>query len=693
MGENNFITACQQEAEKKYYEKLTYRVSSVLTKYFGSSRSIEVVKALKNGYLKINNPENLFFLNENLNDSSLAIALTEKDIEKYIDKSLLFFKRKLEVGEKGLRVFEFFLGLAIMLSKCTYVLAEYNWLENTLKKALFIFSLVEKESPFEVIIISSKSLKKLAEIRNLNIDISLYITIVESLVKVYKELQESCIGLNLPSIKELHLFFEENSKMNIEAIYLKPAHNQNNVYYLNLIKSNKELFKQKLYINAEQFEKTLAPYSCNISIDCFHQSYEDIENLIGMAKDLCLAKEYYFMETEPSSKNNTLRITLEDVTNLSVDFLNEIKQKEKQLRSLYNKNFILNIVYNTESLQKMSTTHNINERLYDFTHIRVISDIHADYNRDNGYEFDFGSDYVINCGDTAGNAMTAREWLKKYMHKGVFVIGNHLGYSPAFPELDLNVAENMQKFGSTTHPDNTKNSQVLVLSKVFTGNNGVRILSNSETEIDGVKVLGTTLYTDFALYGEGHVEESMALAKQGMNDFKCINVIGHREYVRTPEGWKKKLRKRSESKIRPFTPQDHGYFFEFSFNFLKEKVKEYKDKKIIIVTHHAPTPYAISPQYAGSPLNPAFASDLNRFIIRHPQIRLWTFGHIHTPCDFILGETRMVCCPFGYNNENNADLPYNYGKRIALEDIKSNKSWTTICEKEIKSGKMQVYKK
>ena len=91
-------------------------------------------------------------------------------------------------------------------------------------------------------------------------------------------------------------------------------------------------------------------------------------------------------------------------------------------------------------------------------------------------------------------------------------------------------------------------------------------------------------------------------------------------------------------------------------------------------------------------LNPAFASNLNKFIIENPQIRLWSYGHVHTPADFILGETRLVCCPFGYNNENNSDLPNNYGKRIAFEDIKSSKSWTTILEKEIKDGKVQVYK-
>ena len=143
--------------------------------------------------------------------------------------------------------------------------------------------------------------------------------------------------------------------------------------------------------------------------------------------------------------------------------------------------------------------------------------------------------------------------------------------------------------------------------------------------------------------------------------------------------------------VRGFTPQDHAYFFKHSMKYLKEKVEEYSDKPIIIVTHHAPSPYSISLQYTGSMLNPAFASNLNQFIVEHPQIRLWCHGHVHTPFDYILGETRVVCCPFGYNNENNADLPYNYGKRIAIENVKSKESWRKICKDEIEQGIIKVY--
>ena len=177
-----------------------------------------------------------------------------------------------------------------------------------------------------------------------------------------------------------------------------------------------------------------------------------------------------------------------------------------------------------------------------------------------------------------------------------------------------------------------------------------------------------------------------------MNDFKLPVISNDRYYTQDKHGrWWLNQRKKSESKIITFDTSHHAFYFQFSFEFIKKKVEENKHKPIIILTHHAPSPYSIDEQYKGSMLNPAFASDLNQYIVEHPQIRLWAHGHIHTPCDYILGETRVVCCPFGYNNENNFNLPYEFGLRIPIADIKSKKSWRKIFARQILKGKIQCY--
>jgi hypothetical protein len=50
-------------------------------------------------------------------------------------------------------------------------------------------------------------------------------------------------------------------------------------------------------------------------------------------------------------------------------------------------------------------------------------------------------------------------------------------------------------------------------------------------------------------------------------------------------------------------------------------------------------------------MNGGYHSDLSEFILDHPQIKLWTHGHTHVPFDYMIGETRVVCNPRGYEND------------------------------------------
>jgi Icc-related predicted phosphoesterase len=71
----------------------------------------------------------------------------------------------------------------------------------------------------------------------------------------------------------------------------------------------------------------------------------------------------------------------------------------------------------------------------------------------------------------------------------------------------------------------------------------------------------------------------------------------------------------------------------------------------VVVTHHAPSPGSVAPAYAGHPLNPAFASDLDA-LVAAGRPDLWVHGHVHTSFDYRLGATRVVCNPLGYPREN-----------------------------------------
>ena len=87
--------------------------------------------------------------------------------------------------------------------------------------------------------------------------------------------------------------------------------------------------------------------------------------------------------------------------------------------------------------------------------------------------------------------------------------------------------------------------------------------------------------------------------------------------------------------------------------YIKLIVQEHKDKKCVVVGHHSPSFQSVHEIYKTEYLmNGGYHSDLSEFILDHPQIKLWTHGHTHHPFDYVIGETRIVCNPRGYENDS-----------------------------------------
>jgi Icc-related predicted phosphoesterase len=67
----------------------------------------------------------------------------------------------------------------------------------------------------------------------------------------------------------------------------------------------------------------------------------------------------------------------------------------------------------------------------------------------------------------------------------------------------------------------------------------------------------------------------------------------------------------------------------------------------VVISHHLPSHRVVHPKYVGDPMNVIFVCDVEDLIVeRRP--RLWLHGHTHETLDVTLGDTRVVCNPFGY---------------------------------------------
>lgn len=221
-------------------------------------------------------------------------------------------------------------------------------------------------------------------------------------------------------------------------------------------------------------------------------------------------------------------------------------------------------------------------------------------------------------------------------YKQVFhIMGNHEYYNGVWEDT----VEGFRELWAEHSPNVTVlNNEAVTLDDGF-------MLASGEAK-PALRLWGGTLWTDFAGGNPVHMEA----ARDGMNDY---NLIRHSD-----EG-----RNIVYSRYAPVTlwPSDTQEEHENARYALKEAVELCDDDKWIVMTHHLPSWRSIAECHAGSPLNWAYASDLDSFIETHPQIKAWVHGHTHSSWDYTIEGTRILCNPRGYSNPATPNKPENAG--------------------------------
>lgn len=227
--------------------------------------------------------------------------------------------------------------------------------------------------------------------------------------------------------------------------------------------------------------------------------------------------------------------------------------------------------------------------------IMVVEPIHTSPNGEKAKIF---TDFLRRCAETFPNV--------------VMVMGNHEFYQGRWVE-----SVNHLKQATSQYPN-------------------FHVLEMDTVTIDNVHFVGGTLWTDC-----NKVDPlTMQMLPSMMSDYR---VIRHDT--------------RGFGKLKP---EDTVKRHRETLDYFSKTLAEIGDEPTVVVTHHPPSDKSITPEYANQfHMNGAFCSNLSEFILDHPQIKVWTCGHVHNRHSYCIGGTRIVCNPRGY-----------YGYEMMVHDFK-----------------------
>jgi predicted phosphodiesterase len=232
--------------------------------------------------------------------------------------------------------------------------------------------------------------------------------------------------------------------------------------------------------------------------------------------------------------------------------------------------------------------------------IRVLSDLHLEFKDWTPPKTD--ADVVVLAGDIHVGVKGV-EWARRSFPSVpiVYVPGNHEFYHQHIHDMTQQLFMEGERLG-------------------------VHVLSGRSSVIGGVRFLGATLWTDFALGGAdpSSINRAMLDAQSGMYDFHVIRCGADRK----------------------FRPTDAREIHLAQVQWLRGQLAEEFAGTTVVVTHHLPHRRSIHPKYETSDLNPGFASDLGNLV--GPPASLWIHGHTHESFDYVVNGTQVVCNPRGY---------------------------------------------
>lgn len=173
---------------------------------------------------------------------------------------------------------------------------------------------------------------------------------------------------------------------------------------------------------------------------------------------------------------------------------------------------------------------------------------------------------------------------------------------------------------------------------------GITWLERETQTLQGVRFVGTTLWSDFDALGplaghmptptpEAHTLPSGYTLQLKARD-KAFRAANH--YLRKT-GTMRHGQDWLAAEIR-----EHALVCQ---QWLQQALSTPHDGPTVVVTHFAPSLRSADPRYGETPGTAGFCNALDAWL---PRAQLWLHGHLHCPVDYVHQGCRVVANPLGY---------------------------------------------
>lgn len=183
---------------------------------------------------------------------------------------------------------------------------------------------------------------------------------------------------------------------------------------------------------------------------------------------------------------------------------------------------------------------------------------------------------------------------------------------------------------------------------------GIQWLERETLQMQGVRLIGTTLWSDYDALGDHAPTPTPARHGRAaaVAPKRAPDPLTHRLQQR------EKAFRAANHYLVKMGGQRHGRLFDAEAMralgldcqaWLRDALAQPFDGPTVVITHFAPTLHSMDPRYGRSPGTAGFCNGLDELL---PLADLWLHGHLHCPTDVQVGRCRIVANPLGYEDKN-----------------------------------------